>query len=396
MRSVAAIALLGATSAVAQSSNTVSVTATLVAAATSGAVTTTVSVGSAPTSCTITAYASVSAAMESCKDIVISDLSVPASSTLALTALQTGASVTFAGKLTFGTTADSDFDPVVIQGTDVVITGATGNVIDGNGAAYWDGQGSNGGSDKPDHFIVVKKSKNMVIQNLNIQNWPTHCFYVSGNDGVVIQNLVLDNSAGDAPNSASGSKAAAHNSDGFDISSSDSVTLYNIKVYNQDDCVAVTSGSNIKVDSMYCSGGHGLSIGSIGGKSNNTVSGVTFSNSQVVNSQNGCRIKSNADATSGTVSNVIYQNIAMSNISDYGIDVQQDYENGGATGNPGNSIDITGISFIDVTGTVTDDAQAYYVLCGSGSCSDFTYTGVSITGGKTSECNYPSSGCPSS
>lgn len=44
----------------------------------------------------------------------------------------------------------------------------------------------------------------------------------------------------------------------------------------------------------------GLSIGSIGGKSNNTVDTVTFSNSQVVNSENGCRIKTNS-GTTGTV-----------------------------------------------------------------------------------------------
>lgn len=102
------------------------------------------------------------------------------------------------------------------------------------------------------------------------------------------------------------------------------------QVYNQDDCVAVTSGSNVLITGMYCSGGHGLSIGSIGGKSNNTVAGVTFSNSQIVNSDNGCRIKTNYDTT-GSVTDVTYQDITMSGISDYGIDIQQDYLNGGPT-----------------------------------------------------------------
>jgi polygalacturonase len=35
---------------------------------------------------------------------------------------------------------------------------------------------------------------------------------------------------------------------------------------NQDDCVAVTSGNNLTISNMYCDGGHGLSIGSVGGK----------------------------------------------------------------------------------------------------------------------------------
>jgi polygalacturonase len=95
------------------------------------------------------------------------------------------------------------------------------------------------------------------------------------------------------------------------------------------------------------------------------------------------------------VSNIIYQNITVSGITDYGIDIQQDYLNGGPTGEPTNGVTISGVTFTDVTGTTTDDAKDYYILCGSDSCSDFSFSGVSITGGgETSSCNYPSSGCP--
>ncbi|CAG8423456.1 unnamed protein product [Penicillium salamii] len=347
------------------------------------------------TTCVVTAYASISSAVESCTNIVLSNISAPPSSTIDLQSLQTGATVTFAGTTTFGDTFDEDFDPIVISGHDITITGASGHVIEGNGEAYWDGEGSNGGQDKPDHFIVLKKLYNSQVTNLNIKNWPVHCFYISGVQHLTVSGLTLDNSDGDEPNSASGDDPAAHNSDGFDISGSDYVTLENIVVYNQDDCVAVTSGTQIVIDNIYCSGGHGLSIGSIGGKSNNTVDTVTFKNSQIVDSENGCRIKSNSDTT-GSVSNITYQNITMSGISDYGIDIQQDYLNGGPTGEPTNGVSISDVTFTDVTGTCTDDAYNYYILCGDDSCSGFTFTDVSITGGgETSSCNYPSSGCPS-
>ena len=56
--------------------------------------------------------------------------------------------MTFAGTTSFGYTEDSDFDSIYIGGTDITVTGATGHVIDGNGQAYWDGEGSNGGPDK--------------------------------------------------------------------------------------------------------------------------------------------------------------------------------------------------------------------------------------------------------
>ncbi|OLN87152.1 putative endopolygalacturonase D [Colletotrichum chlorophyti] len=345
--------------------------------------------------CTVTKFEDIANAVKTCSDITLSNIVAPANSPIDLQKLKDGATVTFDGTTTFETTVDKSFDPIIISGNGVTITGAPGHVIEGNGAAYWDGLGSNGGGDKPNHFIVVKNTVKSQITDLVIKNWPVHCFSMTGNQDLTVSGLVLDNSDGDAPNSKSGGKAAAHNSDGFDISSSDRVTLSNIKVHNQDDCVAVTSGTDITVDNCYCYGGHGLSIGSIGGKSNNTVDGVVFSNSEIVNSSNGARIKSNS-GTTGSVSNVIYKNITLTDITTYGIDIQQDYLNGGPTGTPTNGVKISGIHFIDVTGTATGSkAYNYYILCGEGSCSDITFEGTKITGGgKGGSCNFPASGCP--
>ncbi|KAF2757030.1 glycoside hydrolase [Pseudovirgaria hyperparasitica] len=343
------------------------------------------------TSCTVTEYASVSAAVASCTAITLKSITVPAGDTLDLTKLKAGSKVTFSGTTTFEYVAE-DFDPVKITGSGVEITGDSSHVIDGNGSAWWDGQGSNGGTTKPDHFIVLSKLvANSHVHGLNIKNWPTHCFQITGAKDLIIENIYLDNSAGDAPNSKSGGKAAAHNSDGFDISSSTNVVLRNSIVKNQDDCVAVTSGTNITVSGLTCSGGHGLSIGSVGGKSNNTVSGITFSDSTISNSENGARIKTNS-GTTGSVENIVYTNIKLSNISDYGIDIQQDYLNGGPTGVPTNGVTIKGVTMSNITGTATSDAKNYYILCGSGSCSDFTFNGISITGGTGDSCNYSPAG----
>ncbi|OHE90384.1 glycosyl hydrolase family 28 [Colletotrichum orchidophilum] len=344
--------------------------------------------------CVITKYEDIANAVKTCTAITLSNIAAPANGAIDLSDLKPGTTVTFAGTTTFAKTEDSNFDPIIISGTDITVTGAPGNVIDGNGPAYWDGQGSNGGSPKPDHFIVVKKTTNSKINNLNIKNWPVHCFSITGSKDLTVSDLVLDNSAGDAPNAKSGGKPAAHNSDGFDISSCDNVVLRNIRVINQDDCVAITSGTNITVDRVSCVGGHGISLGSIGGKSNNVVDGVMFSNSHVANSANGCRIKTNSGAT-GSVNNVTYKNITLTDIDTYGIDIQQDYLNGGPTGKPTNGVKISGISFIDVTGTVKPEAVPMNILCGEDSCNQITFENTKITGGKTSTCNSPASGCPS-
>jgi polygalacturonase len=83
--------------------------------------------------------------------------------------------------------------------------------------------------------------------------------------------MVVNNTAGNEPNARSSGLAAAHNSDGFDVSSSYNIIIRRNSIYNQDDCVAITSRNNMTVSEMLCSGGHGLSIGSVGGKSNNVT-----------------------------------------------------------------------------------------------------------------------------
>lgn len=44
---------------------------------------------------------------------------------------------------------------------------------------------------------------------------------------------------------------------------------------------------SITVENSVCSGGHGLSIGSVGGRTSNTVDTVTFYNNEVKKSVNG-------------------------------------------------------------------------------------------------------------
>ncbi|KAL3419686.1 glycosyl hydrolase family 28 [Phlyctema vagabunda] len=365
-------------------------TPTLVTSASSSAIST-----STGTPCTVTEYAQIAPAVAACTAITLKDVYAPSNSTINLSKLKANSVVTFAGTTTFGFTNVSSFDPIILGGSGVTITAEPDAIIDGNGQVYWDGLGSNGGVPKPNHFIVVSKmTGNSVIKNLHIKNWPVHLFSISGSSNVEMYDLLLDNSAGEAPNERSNGLAAAHNSDGFDLSSSTNFVIRDSVVINQDDCVAITSGNNVTVDNMYCDGGHGLSIGSVGGKSNNNVTNISFSNSVILNSENGARIKSNFNTT-GFISDITYTNITVGNISIYGIDVQQDYLNGGPTGSPSNGVIIQNILFKDIHGTANAKARDYYVLCGAGSCSNIVFEDVHITGGGiASACNYPASGCP--
>lgn len=75
-----------------------------------------------------------------------------------------------------------------------------------------------------------------------------------------------------------------------------------------------------------------MSIGSVGGRDDNTVKDVTISDSTISDSDNGVRIKTVSGA-SGSVSGVTYKDITLKNIAKYGIVIEQDYENGSPTGN---------------------------------------------------------------
>ncbi|KAI0884753.1 glycoside hydrolase family 28 protein [Annulohypoxylon maeteangense] len=323
--------------------------------------------------CTFTTTAALSSGKSSCTDIVLNGITVAAGETLDLTKLTTGTTVTFQGTTSFGYKEWSG--PLIsVSGTSITVKGATGHVIDGNGAQWWDGKGSNGGKTKP-KFFYAHSLTSSTITGLNVKNTPVQGFSINGATDLTLNSITIDNSAGDS--------AGGHNTDAFDVGSSTGVKIINANVKNQDDCLAINSGSNIEFTGGTCSGGHGLSIGSVGGRSNNDVSNVVISNSKISDSQNGVRIKTVYNAT-GSVKNVTYSGITLSNITKYGIVIEQDYENGSPTGTPTTGVPITDLTLNGVTGSVASSATDVYILCGSGSCSSWTWKNVSVTGGKAS------------
>jgi polygalacturonase len=143
------------------------------------------------------------------------------------------AQVIFQGKTTWGYKEWSG--PLLqISGTGITIKGDTGAYLDGQGALWWDGEGSNGGKTKP-KFFYAHDLISSTITDLYIQNTPVQAVSVNGCDGLTITDMTINNSAGDS--------AGGHNTDGFDIGSSSNVVITGANVYNQDDCVAVNSGT---------------------------------------------------------------------------------------------------------------------------------------------------------
>ncbi|CUS15290.1 unnamed protein product [Tuber aestivum] len=325
-------------------------------------------------SCTVTSSKDLAKVKQDCKDISIGSLTVPAGETLDLDDLQTGTTVTFTGTVSFG--YKEWVGPLVkVGGTNIKVVGASGSVLDGDGARWWDTKGGNGGKKKP-KFFAAHGLKSSSITGLTLKNTPVQAFSISGVSDLTVSGITLDNKDGDAG-------GLGHNTDAFDVGSSDNVIITGAKVYNQDDCLAVNSGRNIQFKDCYCSGGHGVSIGSVGGRSDNEVDGVTIENTTIVDSENGVRIKTISGAT-GSVKNVKYTGITLKGITKNGIVIQQDYENGKPTGVPTDGVPITNIAITNVKGTVTSSATEIYILCAAGACSNWQWDQVDVSGGVSS------------
>ncbi|KAG8997171.1 hypothetical protein FRB94_011119 [Tulasnella sp. JGI-2019a] len=317
------------------------------------------------TTCTVNSVASA-ADLSGCSAVIITAFTVPSGSTLTLAAAS-GATITQTGDITFAKTTSTG--PLITFDTDNVVYNGGDHNINGNGASYWDGEGTNGGVTKPHPFVKFKGYG--TFKDVTVLNSPAQAVSVGTTGTTIIEGITVDNSAGDAG-------ALGHNTDGFDISASD-VTLSKNVVKNQDDCVAINSGSTIVIEDMTCSGGHGISIGSIA--TGKTVSGVKIARNTITTGLYGLRIKVDADATDASVSNVIYEANVISGITEYGVLITQSYPDNDGT--PGTGAPISGISFTGGTTSVSVGSSAYTLVVDCGACSGtWDFSDLDATGGK--------------
>ncbi|KDN33924.1 hypothetical protein RSAG8_12984, partial [Rhizoctonia solani AG-8 WAC10335] len=328
--------------------------------------------------CTIDSLASVSTA-ESCKTITIEGFTLNVDEKLVINAIE-NAVINLQGNIVF--TADPNFKTAgplfTLTGTGITFNG-NDFTIDGQGAKYWDGLGTAANAQAKPH-PMIKLGCSGTVQNFTVLNSPAQVFSMGNDASLVVSNINIDNSAGDTANSLSGGKPAAHNTDGFDVSTND-VTIQNSIIHNQDDCVAINKGSNIIFQNNHCTGGHGISIGSVANGS--TVSNVQITNNTVTNNVQALRIKTDAAAQTGSVSGVTYKDNTATGCTDYGVIIDQSY--------PSTLSKITGagvkISAITFTGTnniaIASSAKGEVeVNCAHNGCTGtWDWSGLEVSGG---------------
>ncbi|KAG1686227.1 hypothetical protein DVH05_007065 [Phytophthora capsici] len=276
--------------------------------------------------CTLTGTYKAGTDISSCGTITVNSLNVPAGVTLDLSAAKTGATIEFLGTTTFGTQKWEG--PLVrVSGTDLTVKGS--GTLDGQGAWYW----KQGQSITRPVFFKLQNVISSTVSDI-----------VTCKD-TTLTGLTIDSRAGNG---------IAKNTDGFDLTKNDHITITGNKIYNQDDCLAMQSSTNTVFSNNYCCGGHGISIGSLGGNAvdqSTTVEGLTVEGNTIENSDNGIRIKT-IIGLKGLVTNVKYLNNELSNVKN-AIVMHSDYSKakGGYTGAATSQVTISGVTVSGLTGS---------------------------------------------
>ncbi|KAK3392735.1 exopolygalacturonase [Podospora didyma] len=215
-----------------------------------------------------------------------------------------------------------------LGGEDVWIYG--GGTLDGNGQTWYDTHAENIYTLRP-VLVGIDGLKESVLSDLVLRHSPQYYHFVANASNVVFNNI---NIAG-----ASTSKNIASNTDGWDIYRAEDITIMNSVIHNGDDCVSFKPNStNILVQSLFCNGSHGISVGSLGQYPGefDIVDSIMVSNISMHNASDGARIKvwpNTASAMSGDlqggggsgrVRNITYEDMTVDNV-DYAIEITQCY-----------------------------------------------------------------------
>ncbi|KAJ0098476.1 hypothetical protein Patl1_22124 [Pistacia atlantica] len=107
--------------------------------------------------------------------------------------------------------------------------------------------------------------------------------------------------------SAIGAPEHSPNNDGIHVQQSSNVFIDQTRIGTGDDCISIGDGSShLNITNISCSPGHGISIGSLGGKGEfNTVAFVYVATVEFTGTQNG--------GGRGYARNIVFENISFHN-----------------------------------------------------------------------------------
>lgn len=274
----------------------------------------------------------------------------------------------------------------------ITIRSMTGlGLIDGSGQVFWDYHANHSSYQRP-FLIVMKKAANITFTNFRLKDSPR--WFITVNDSSInikFSDLVLS--------AVSTSRNVPINTDGIDTADSSYITINNIHITNNDDCVCFKAGSNyVSVKNVTCIGSRGLSVGSLGLTSGRTeeVNNVYASDIKMINSTPAVRIKVYPGGPSHgpvIVSNVTFERITVENC-DYAFRVQTCYlSKETVCQETPSAAKLFNIKIIDIIGKTSHeyDPNVANINCPPAGTCDLTFSGWNVTtpsGNSTVLCSH--------
>ncbi|KAI0204806.1 family 28 glycosyl hydrolase [Astrocystis sublimbata] len=212
-------------------------------------------------------------------------------------------------------------------GKDIRIYG--NGTLNGNGQRWWNEFAGLEILDPDNEYLrpilfYAENATNLAMEGIHEKDSPCWTNFIVSSKGLSFSDLVITAESNNA-------SARPKNTDFFDSLNVEDVTVKRLWVNIGDDCFSPKSNaSNVHVDTMYCNGTHGQSMGSLGQYAGEMtfVKDVVIENVWLLNGDNGARIKTWAgpDVGYGFVDNITFRNFYQAH-NDYTVAIDSCYFN---------------------------------------------------------------------
>ncbi|XP_010547006.2 PREDICTED: exopolygalacturonase-like [Tarenaya hassleriana] len=253
----------------------------------------------------------------------------------------------------------------------IIIYGQT--TIDGQGEGEAWKQKSCKKSAQCDRLITSLKLSdvsNAVVRDITLSNGKAFHVTIHGSRNITIHNVHIT-SPWDSPNT-----------DGIHISHSSFVDISNSSIGVGDDCVSVGPGSfNISVSHLHCGPGHGISIGSLGRyKNEEDVRGIRVENCTLNGTSNGVRVKTWPTSPPSQARDMVFQNIAMNNVSNPIIIDQEYCPSHSCNMKSPSMVKLSDIAFKNISGTYNTEFEVTMWCSSAVPCENISLANVNLSG----------------